>query len=143
MDTRDSFTLEGWNAEETFAPISYRHQLRGLHQIASKTNHYSQRPPLKLDRLTRRDHKDDSSFLSLKTHKKCYTQEIPKENSDEVKITPNKLKKKELSLDCFQKTQQVCKVFKNIVTLMEKEPSLGSDSPKFTLHHVKKVADTL
>lgn len=74
MDTRGSFTIEGWDSEETFAPISYRHQLKGFQNMTSKTNNLNRHKQFRLDRLGRKEKNDDSSFLSLKTHQKCYTQ---------------------------------------------------------------------
>jgi hypothetical protein len=83
----------------------------------------------------------------LKAHKKCYTQEIPKEKngvnserSPEIAVPDHSgktMKKKELSLDCFRKTREVGHLYKNIVTLMGKEPSIGSYT--FSPHHVKNI----
>ncbi len=52
--------------------------------------------------------------------------------------------KKDISLNILQKTNKEARsLFKDIVTLMDKEPSIESESPHLILKHIKTISANL
>jgi len=88
---------------------------------------------------------DGKSFHSLKEKmKRCYTEDVDPIKS---KVFPrsrhDKLEQMTFCLDwqhnTFNKTRGANEVFNNIVTLIEKEPTIRSKSPKYVLKHIKNA----